>query len=106
MIKPEAPNGIKLEYFIFDAFIVAPSLFAFEAERSEEFSPIKNVAGLDSAQTAVRDVLNLHTGWLEKANVKGLKTGAKYEISPLVSYGGEGLEGLSLPHQGIYLASE
>merc|ERR1719499_29840 len=50
--KPKQPNGIKLEYFIFDSFKYAKKMNAYECLREEEFAPIKNADGQDSPATA------------------------------------------------------
>ena len=91
IVKPNTNNGLKLESFIFDAFELAQSSIIVEADRSAEFSPMKNASGVDSPQTAVEQILNSHRAWLEKAGAK-IKKGCKVEILPQVSYAGEGLE--------------
>eukprot|EP01056_Protomagalhaensia_sp_Gyna25_P001285 Protomagalhaensia_sp_Gyna_25__1284@NODE_1643_length_1667_cov_162_865479_g1343_i0_p1_GENE_NODE_1643_length_1667_cov_162_865479_g1343_i0NODE_1643_length_1667_cov_162_865479_g1343_i0_p1_ORF_typecomplete_len501_score72_52UDPGP/PF01704_18/3_3e83NTP_transf_3/PF12804_7/0_02IspD/PF01128_19/0_24NTP_transferase/PF00483_23/0_3_NODE_1643_length_1667_cov_162_865479_g1343_i0611563 len=67
--SPTTIKGVKLEYFIFDAFFSAKCVLALETERSEEFSPVKNYAGIDSPQTATTDILNLHKKYLETAGI-------------------------------------
>lgn len=87
-------NGIKLESFIFDVFPAAKRMAVLEIERSSEFSPIKNAPGSadDSPDTARAIIASLHRGWLTQAGavVEG-PIGAACEVSPLVSFGGEGL---------------
>jgi len=97
-IKPEQVNGIKLEMFIFDVFPYAKKFVALEVLREDEFSPLKNAKGADSPATARNDINKLHLKYLQKAGaiVEILDTDkAVVEISPLVSYEGEGLERLA-----------
>lgn len=94
-------TGIKLESFIFDVFPAARAMAVLEISRDDEFSPVKNAPGSkeDSPDTARAMIAKLHTTWLQQAGVT-LAGGAVVEVSPLVSYGGEGLSalsGLSLP---------
>uniref|UniRef100_A0A7S0Q1I9 UDP-N-acetylglucosamine diphosphorylase n=1 Tax=Coccolithus braarudii TaxID=221442 RepID=A0A7S0Q1I9_9EUKA len=94
---PDAPNGVKLELFIFDSFPLADKVVALQVPREEEFAPVKNAAGApsDSPDTARRLVSNLCRARITAAGATVLDTYASdgiLEISPLVSYGGEGLE--------------
>jgi UDP-N-acetylglucosamine/UDP-N-acetylgalactosamine diphosphorylase len=93
VVKPKANNGLKLESFIFDAFELATSSIIVEAERGGEFTPMKNATGDDSPETAVAQIHASHTRWLTAAGA-AVKPGVLVEISPLVSYSGEGLEKL------------
>ncbi|KAL8671493.1 MAG: hypothetical protein Q9168_004007 [Polycauliona sp. 1 TL-2023] len=102
-VKPEKPNGIKLEQFVFDVFpLLSLEKFAcMEVKREDEFSPLKNAKGTgeDDPDTSKQDILNQGRRWVQ--NVGGIveseaapeETGV--EVSPLVSYGGESLEFLS-----------
>ena len=68
-VEPEAPNGFKLERFIFDALPAARRVCALEAERTDEFSPVKNARGVDSPETARRNLVAQYTRWLEVAGL-------------------------------------
>jgi UDP-N-acetylglucosamine/UDP-N-acetylgalactosamine diphosphorylase len=87
-IEPEHPNGIKFESFIFDALGHAKNPVTLEVRREEEFSPVKNAAGVDSPETAQRDLMETFASWLEEAGVKAPRNEkgsllARLEISPL-----------------------
>jgi len=95
---PAKENGWKLELFIFDAFQYSEKMVAFEVKRGEEFSPLKNGAGMlvpkDSPETCLADLSRLYTSFIAKAG--GFIQGdGLVEISPLRSYAGEGLEGVA-----------
>lgn len=90
--KPEKPNGIKIEKFVFDVFEFAEKFVTMEVPREEEFSALKNAdsAGKDCASTSRSDIYRLHKKRIECAG--GTVDGIECEISPLLSYAGEGLE--------------
>jgi UDP-N-acetylglucosamine/UDP-N-acetylgalactosamine diphosphorylase len=105
--KPESPNGIKLEQFVFDVFDLVPldKFGMFEVERQDEFSPLKNGAGskVDNAETSRRDISAQCRRWLEAAGLFWMmatrKIPSKFILKyvPLgtnakVSYAGEDLE--------------
>lgn len=89
--KPDKPNGIKIEKFVFDVFEFAEKFVVMAVEREEEFSPIKNAdeTGRECATTARNDIYRYHAKLIEAAG--GKVTGDICEISPLLSYGGEGI---------------
>jgi len=97
-ITAKTENGWKLEKFIFDAFKFSNKMVAYEVRRDEEFSPLKNAAGMavpkDSPETCVADVSQLHTRYLNSAGASISVDNAPtlVEISPIVSYAGEDLE--------------
>ena len=68
-ISPDKPNGYKFETFVFDALADTHRSVVMEVERTEEFSPVKNVRGEDSPETARRDLCNLFGRWLESAGL-------------------------------------
>ncbi|RHZ52097.1 hypothetical protein Glove_465g66 [Diversispora epigaea] len=103
LITPLKPNGMKLELFVFDVFPFTERMAVFEADRKEEFSPLKNApgTGVDDPGTSKKDIINQHIRFVERAGGKVLpgenETSSEilnFEISPLVTYFGEGLEGL------------
>lgn len=126
-VKPEKPNGIKLEMFVFDVFEYADNFFVWEVLREDEFSPLKNAEGAakDTPSTARHALYSLHHRYILSAggklvdedgcpislipsaeetenghgdHKKSQKEDLKYEhpvaceVSPLISYDGEGLE--------------
>jgi UDP-N-acetylglucosamine/UDP-N-acetylgalactosamine diphosphorylase len=87
MIKPEKVNAVKLEQFVFDAIPLARNAIVYATDRSEEFSPVKNAAGVDSPATCRRDQIRRAARWLKAAGVdvpeKDGEPAATIEISPL-----------------------
>lgn len=94
-VKPSKPNGMKLELFVFDVFPFTKHFAVLEVARNEEFSPLKNAPGTgsDDPETSRRDLLAQQRRFLEHAGAK-VADGVEIEISPLVSYAGEGLGSL------------
>jgi UDP-N-acetylglucosamine/UDP-N-acetylgalactosamine diphosphorylase len=91
-VKPEKPNGIKLEQFVFDVFpMLELNKFAcMEVKREDEFSPLKNAKGTgeDDPDTSKKDIMSQGQRWAEAAGavVVSAGKGDGVEISPLVSY--------------------
>ncbi len=52
LIIPEEPNCYKFESFIFDSFNKMDNMEILRVNREEEFAPVKNKTGVDSAETA------------------------------------------------------
>ena len=86
-VKPEKPNAVKLEQFVFDAIPLAKNAIVYTTDRGEEFSPVKNAEGVDSPATSRRDQIRRAADWLRNAGVEiPVKQGepdALLEIAPL-----------------------
>lgn len=116
-VKPEKPNGIKLELFVFDVFPMLPldKFACMEVQREDEFSPLKNAKGTgqDDEDTSRAAVMDQGERWAKASGATVVADGG-VEISPLISYvswplfslhtkhalthtqqGGEGLDKLS-----------
>ncbi|KAL0490610.1 UDP-N-acetylglucosamine diphosphorylase, partial [Acrasis kona] len=94
-------DGIKLELFNFDVVPLTKKVALLEVARETDFSPLKNSpeAKSDNPQTCRQHLSEINKMYLEQAGavVEGEvdeKNGLYCEISPLVSYEGEGLEAL------------
>jgi UDP-N-acetylglucosamine/UDP-N-acetylgalactosamine diphosphorylase len=101
-VSPDKPNAIKLEQFVFDAIPLARSPIVYTTDRAEEFSPVKNASGDDSAATSRRDQVRRHARWLKQAGVDvpmtaGGEPDAAIEISPLFAASVEQLRARRLP---------
>lgn len=102
LVAPTANNGIKLELFIFDVLPYSERFVVLETARKDEFSPLKNAPGSkdgDSPDTSRADIMAQHVRYIEAAggcvSLGPNGSAPVFEISPLVSYDGEGLELLS-----------
>ncbi|HVS53170.1 MAG TPA: UDPGP type 1 family protein [Opitutaceae bacterium] len=90
-VKPEKPNGVKFEMFVFDALPFAARPVVIETRRENDFSPVKNATGVDSPQTSRDDQLRQFARWLRangasiEADASGLPR-ATIEVSPLFGY--------------------
>ena len=92
-VKPEKPNAVKLEQFVFDAIPLAKNAIVYTTERDEEFSPVKNAHGDDSPATSRRDQIRRAAEWLEAAGCdvprKLSEPDCVLEISPLFAENAE-----------------
>lgn len=99
--KPEKPNAVKLEQFVFDAIPLAKNAIVYETERAEEFSPVKNAEGVDSPATCQRDQNRRAARWLSAVGaqvpMKGADPAAPIEISPLFAANVDQLKARKLP---------
>jgi len=93
-VSPTTPNAIKLESLIFDVLPSATNPQVLEVDRAEEFSPVKNLIGVDSLESARRDQNRRACRWLEAAGVKVPRAfngepDVTVEISPLFAFQAE-----------------
>jgi len=95
-IIPEEPNAYKYERFVFDVLPLAEHSLVVETERGEEFAPIKNATGNDSAITSQQLQQERAKNWLRAYGVEVSDT-ATVEISPLLAASSDGLEQIELP---------
>ncbi len=113
-VKPDEPNAVKFERFIFDAMPLAENVVVLETLREEEFSPVKNTTGEGSPATSLRDQVRRSARWLESAGVAVPRDAdgepaAVIEISPLLATDAEQLAenidpNLTIkPGQNVYL---
>jgi len=104
-VEPDAPNGLKLERFIFDAVPHARNPLVMEVLREDEFAPVKNLEGDDSPATARAAMMAQHRRWLRQAGVD-VPEDAAVEISPLFALDADELagkvRGLAVPDK-LYL---
>jgi UDP-N-acetylglucosamine/UDP-N-acetylgalactosamine diphosphorylase len=90
-VKPEKPNGVKFEMFVFDALPFARQPLVIETRREDDFSPVKNAEGVDSPATCRDDQLRQFARWVKASNgnltVDGQgKPQVTFEVSPLFGY--------------------
>lgn len=69
VVEPEQPNAVKLEMFIFDALPKARNVVILEADRNEQFGPVKNASGEDSPETSRCLLSERAARWLEVAGL-------------------------------------
>jgi UDP-N-acetylglucosamine/UDP-N-acetylgalactosamine diphosphorylase len=90
-VKPDKPNGVKFEMFVFDAIPFARNPVVIETLRENDFSPVKNAEGVDSPKTCRDDQLRQFARWL-KANGASVETDRSglpnfaLEVSQLFGY--------------------
>ncbi len=91
VVAPTEPNGIKFEMFVFDALPFARNPVVIETRREDDFSPVKNAAGVDSPVTCQADQLRQFTRWAN-AHGAGLATDSAglpavtFEVAPSFGY--------------------
>lgn len=79
-------EAYKHEKFIFDLLPLANRHIGLEIKREDEFSPIKNISGVDSIDTALELYSNRNKRWLNKVGVDTSKLSLKDYIEIDISY--------------------
>ncbi len=101
-VDPDEPNAVKLERFVFDAIPLAGKSIVVEADRLEEFAPVKNATGNDSIESSKRLQTERAARWLESCGVAVPRRAdgsadAVIEISPRTAQDAEQLRDADLP---------
>jgi UDP-N-acetylglucosamine/UDP-N-acetylgalactosamine diphosphorylase len=99
-IKPDKPNAVKLEQFVFDAIPLAKNAMVYTTDRAEEFSPVKNAEGVDSPDTCRRDQVRRALRWLKTTGTE-VPSDVIVEISPLFANAAEQLKGKPIPTRAL-----
>ena len=94
-IDPQQPNGVKLETFVFDALPLASKSIVLQTLRTEEFGPVKNATGVDSAESSRQMQMDRAVAWLEAAGGtiprRGQAVQCTVEIAPSFALSAEDL---------------
>ena len=93
LVKPETPNAVKLESFIFDALPLAAKTMILEGCREEMFAPTKNQTGVDSAESCREMLLERDARRLAEAGFAVRDPGgsrkADIELAPELAFSPE-----------------
>ena len=94
-VRPEKPNAVKFETFVFDALGFCKDSVTMEVAREEEFHPLKNASGDFSVETVQRAMSAMYGRWLEQAGLAlpgaSQENPWAVEISPLTALDAEEL---------------
>lgn len=90
LVHSASENGLKFERFIFDALPLAKSALVVEADRAEEFAPLKSQDGESSPAAVKQSLVQSAVKWFRIAGLP-IPDGAEIEVSPLAALGPEDL---------------
>ena len=81
--RPDEPNAVKFERFIFDIMPSAAKAIVMEVDPARHFGPLKNASGepADTPETVKAQMVAEHARWLRQAGVE-VADGVAVEISP------------------------
>lgn len=87
-VQPQKENALKFERFIFDVLPLAERWLVMETSHREEFAPLKNAEGADSAKSVQAALTDLAADWLKRAGIEVPRgsdgePAMSLEISPL-----------------------
>ncbi len=90
VFKPQEPNAVKFERFIFDLIPSAANAIVVEIDPAKGFAPLKNASGAasDTAETTRAAIVALHAGWLREAGIE-VADNVDVELSPLFALDAE-----------------
>ncbi|MEM9081992.1 MAG: UDPGP type 1 family protein [Planctomycetota bacterium] len=100
--EPTEPNAVKLEMFVFDAIPFAKQSLIYETDRINEFAPIKNAEGKDSAASSAEIQTERAARMLEKAGFEVPRDAngtpaCTLEMSPQTAMEWGDLKGVQVP---------
>ena len=94
-LAPDAPNGLKLERFVFDALRAAETVCIVETAR-DEYVPVKNASGAESPQSSRRALSERYRRWVEDAGLRAPGPAHQIEIDESRIGGPDDLRALGL----------
>lgn len=102
VVKPDKPNALKFERFVFDALPLAERVVAVECGRCDEFEPLKNASGENSPESVRQALSDQYACWLEAAGAAVTRDAQGHaavpiEISPLIALSTDDLYGKVAP---------
>lgn len=91
-------SGYKFEKFVFDALPLSAKNVILEVLREDEFAPVKNASGQDSADSARELMTAMNRKWLAAKGIEIPSVVKEIEISPLTALSPEDLpDGIRVP---------